>query len=80
MPFDYEIEQEKKAQELKDNYRLCFQSYPKVLKDIMRDLGMNMDIDPQNVAANALRNFGFHLLAKAGMEMKPEITTEGESL
>lgn len=67
-------EAEKARTELQAKYRIALLQNPigyKVLQDILNDLGFGMDIDPNNIAANALRNYAWRLLEKIGAEAVP---------
>lgn len=60
-----------KRRELQGKYRALFFESPMgqvVLADILRDLGVGVDIDPNSPAANALRNYALTvLLPKCGV-------------
>lgn len=68
--------EEKRQRELSKQYHQMFLNYPKVVEDMLRDLGMNQDIDPRDIPANTLRNYGFVLMGKAGMELSPRAIRE----
>lgn len=61
----------KAQQELYLKYRALFIESPMgqvILADILRDLGIGVDIDPNSPAANALRNYALTvLLPKCGV-------------
>jgi hypothetical protein len=64
-------EERRKKQELYSKYHALFIASPMgqvVLADILRDLGVGVDIDPNSPAANALRNYALTvLLPKCGV-------------
>ncbi len=56
---------QKTKQELNRKYHALFIESPMgqvVLADILRDLGIGVDIDPNSPAANALRNYALTVL------------------
>ena len=74
-----EKEADKARKELQGKYRMVLLNNPmgfSVLKDILRDLGFGIDIDPNNIAANALRNYAWKLLEKMGAEAVPRMREE----
>ena len=74
-----EEEVNKARKELQGKYRMVLLNNPmgfSVLKDILSDLGFGMDIDPNNIAANALRNYAWRLLEKIGAEAVPKMREE----
>ncbi len=73
-----EQEAEKAKKERTAKYRAVLINSPlgyEVFCDIMNDLLVG-DLDPNNVAANALRNFGFHLAEVAGVMPVFKITED----
>ncbi|MFA5322339.1 MAG: hypothetical protein WC373_06655 [Smithella sp.] len=70
---------EKARNELKAKYRITLITNPigfEVFQDILNDLGVNSELDPNNVAANALRNYAGHLLNKIGAQVVPVMKEE----
>lgn len=74
-----EKEADKARKELQAKYRMTLLTNPigfEIFQDILNDLGMNSELDPNNVAANALRNFANHLLEKIGAISVPVMIDE----
>lgn len=58
------LDAQRKKLELEQKYNVLFMSPTGqvVLGDILRDLGVGVDIDPNSPAANALRNYALTVL------------------